>query len=227
MITLLIKLGKKLLSICWKNVFRQSNGCEFKKNVEVLLVCGVQHMTSVPEMEVWTMNKSRQELFESSSIPKAFFALTIPTVLGKIVMLLYNMADTWFIAATVDKPKLKAIIKFFYTFQFCMSTVVALVLGVLSRFLVAAFMDEPAILAAGTAILRWQLVGMPFIFPARKEPRKGVAYVLNRKHKNPMRMHRLPSLRYCLAPIPFPGRRNLIGWACVSGWLANRFGICI
>lgn len=62
-----------------------------------------------------------------------------------------------------DRPKLKAIIKFFYTFQFCMSTVVALILGGLSRFLVAAFMDEPAILAAGTAILRWQLVGMPFI----------------------------------------------------------------
>lgn len=46
------------------------------------------------------MKTQRQELFENASIPKAYFALTIPSVLGKIVMLLYNMADTWFIAAT-------------------------------------------------------------------------------------------------------------------------------
>jgi len=48
------------------------------------------------------MSNSRQELFEKASIPKAYFTLTIPSVLGKIVMLLYNMADTWFIAATDD-----------------------------------------------------------------------------------------------------------------------------
>ena len=46
------------------------------------------------------MNKSRQELFESASIPKAFFALTIPAALGKVIMLLYNITDTWFIANT-------------------------------------------------------------------------------------------------------------------------------
>ncbi len=46
------------------------------------------------------MKTDRQQLFETASIPKAYFTLTIPSVLGKIVMLLYNMADTWFIAAT-------------------------------------------------------------------------------------------------------------------------------
>lgn len=48
------------------------------------------------------MNHSENTLFETAPIPKAFFALTIPSVLGKIVMLLYNMADTWFIAASND-----------------------------------------------------------------------------------------------------------------------------
>ena len=48
------------------------------------------------------MKTDRQLLFEQASIPKAYFTLTIPSVLGKIVMLLYNMADTWFIAATGD-----------------------------------------------------------------------------------------------------------------------------
>ena len=48
------------------------------------------------------MKTDRQQFFESASIPKAYFTLTIPSVLGKVIMLLYNMADTWFIAATGD-----------------------------------------------------------------------------------------------------------------------------
>ena len=62
-----------------------------------------------------------------------------------------------------DRRKLKDIILFFLVFQLCMSTAIALALGIFSRPLVAAFMDEPAILTAGTAILRRQLLGMPFI----------------------------------------------------------------
>lgn len=62
-----------------------------------------------------------------------------------------------------DRQKLKAIIRFFLLFQLCMSTVAALALGIFSRPLVAAFMDEPAVLTAGTAILRRQLLGMPFV----------------------------------------------------------------
>ena len=62
-----------------------------------------------------------------------------------------------------DRQKLKEIIRFFLLFQLCLSTTAALVLGIFSRPLVAAFMEEPAILTAGTAILRRQLLGMPFI----------------------------------------------------------------
>lgn len=43
---------------------------------------------------------SRTELFESAPVPKAFFALALPSIFGKIIMLLYNLADTWFIAST-------------------------------------------------------------------------------------------------------------------------------
>ncbi len=41
-------------------------------------------------------------LFEKTSIPRAFFTLTIPLVLGRIVGLVYNMVDTYFIAKTQD-----------------------------------------------------------------------------------------------------------------------------
>lgn len=55
------------------------------------------------------MKNNSQNLFESASIPKAFLALTIPTVLSKAVMILYNLVDTWFIAATKDTALVAAV----------------------------------------------------------------------------------------------------------------------
>lgn len=55
------------------------------------------------------MKKDTQELFESAPIPKAFLALTVPTVLSKAVMILYNLVDTWFIAATNNTALVAAV----------------------------------------------------------------------------------------------------------------------
>lgn len=55
------------------------------------------------------MKNNSQELFESASIPKAFLKLTIPTVLSKLVMVLYNLVDTWFISATNDTALVAAV----------------------------------------------------------------------------------------------------------------------
>ncbi len=46
--------------------------------------------------------ENRNELFETTPVPKAFLILTLPVVLSKIVSLVYNMADTFFIARTGD-----------------------------------------------------------------------------------------------------------------------------
>lgn len=40
------------------------------------------------------------ELFEKAPIPRAYFTLAVPVVLGMVVSLIYNMADTFFIAQT-------------------------------------------------------------------------------------------------------------------------------
>lgn len=89
-----------------------------------------------------------------------------------------------------NREKLKSIVKFFYKFQFGMSAAVALVLGILSEPLIAAFMDDPAILSAGTEILRWQLIGMPFmsvvlvsacIFQASGKAKAALALSLSRQ----------------------------------------------
>lgn len=42
-------------------------------------------------------NKKRLELFETVPIPKAVAQLSVPTVLSSLVMVLYNLADTYFV----------------------------------------------------------------------------------------------------------------------------------
>jgi putative MATE family efflux protein len=41
-----------------------------------------------------------QELFEKTSIPKAFFKLAFPIVLGMVFSMVYNLADTFFVSQT-------------------------------------------------------------------------------------------------------------------------------
>lgn len=42
------------------------------------------------------------ELFEKMPVPKAYFKIALPVVIGMVVSLIYNLADTWFIASTGD-----------------------------------------------------------------------------------------------------------------------------
>ena len=54
--------------------------------------------------------KSREtELFETMPIKRAVLALIGPTVLSQLIMLIYNMADTWFIGQTGDTFQVAAV----------------------------------------------------------------------------------------------------------------------
>lgn len=44
--------------------------------------------------------KSNKEVFETMPIPKALATLAIPTIIGQLVVLIYNMADTFYIGRT-------------------------------------------------------------------------------------------------------------------------------
>lgn len=44
----------------------------------------------------------KNELFESCSIPQAVAKLSVPTIVGMLVMVIYNMADTFFVGMTND-----------------------------------------------------------------------------------------------------------------------------
>lgn len=45
---------------------------------------------------------NKTELFETTPIPKAVMTLAIPTILSSLVMVLYNMADTYFVGMVND-----------------------------------------------------------------------------------------------------------------------------
>lgn len=42
-------------------------------------------------------NKDNTELFESMAIPKAVMTLSVPTIISSLVMVIYNLADTYFV----------------------------------------------------------------------------------------------------------------------------------
>ena len=43
--------------------------------------------------------KMKDNLLMNGNIPKSYFRLTIPNVLSMVITLVYNLADTYFIAA--------------------------------------------------------------------------------------------------------------------------------
>ena len=54
------------------------------------------------------MRKNEKEMFERSPILQAVFRLALPTVMGQIILVIYNMADTFFIGMTGSDAKLTA-----------------------------------------------------------------------------------------------------------------------
>ena len=63
----------------------------------------------------------RNELFESCSVPKAIAKLSIPTIIGMIVMIVYNMADTFFVGMTNDVNQVASVTVTMPIFMFLMS----------------------------------------------------------------------------------------------------------
>ena len=47
-------------------------------------------------------NDSKIELFEHRPVPKAIATLAIPTILSSLVMVIYNLADTYFVGMLND-----------------------------------------------------------------------------------------------------------------------------
>lgn len=51
----------------------------------------------------------RKELFENAPVRKAVFTMAIPTIISMLVVVVYNMADTYFIGKTNDEMQVAAV----------------------------------------------------------------------------------------------------------------------
>ena len=54
-------------------------------------------------------NSEKTKLFESTPIPRAVAVLAIPTVLSSLVMVIYNLADTYFVGMLNDAVQNSAV----------------------------------------------------------------------------------------------------------------------
>ncbi len=50
-----------------------------------------------------------KQIFERMPVPKAVFTLAVPTVISQLIVLIYNLADTWFIGQTGDTLQVAAV----------------------------------------------------------------------------------------------------------------------
>lgn len=53
--------------------------------------------------------ENNTELFENTPVPKALASLAIPTIISQLIVMIYNMADTFFIGQTNDPYKVAAL----------------------------------------------------------------------------------------------------------------------
>lgn len=53
-------------------------------------------------MDINMVDEKKIELFENAPIPKAVAQLAIPTIIGSLVMVIYNLADTYFVGMLND-----------------------------------------------------------------------------------------------------------------------------
>ena len=52
---------------------------------------------------------TNKELFEHAPVPKAVATMAIPTIITMLVVVIYNMADTFFIGQTNDAMQVAAV----------------------------------------------------------------------------------------------------------------------
>ena len=54
-------------------------------------------------------SKNNIDVFEKASVPKAVSSLALPSMLGMLINVIYNMADTFFVGRTNDSNQVAAV----------------------------------------------------------------------------------------------------------------------
>ena len=64
------------------------------------------------------MKDTDRELFETKSVWTAVLTLAIPSVIGQLILVIYNMADTFFVGLAGDDSMLAAVTMCMPAFMF-------------------------------------------------------------------------------------------------------------
>lgn len=66
-------------------------------------------------------NVANRQLFESMPVPKAVQKMVVPTIIGQLIILIYNMADTFFIGRTNNPYMVAGASLILPVFNICLS----------------------------------------------------------------------------------------------------------
>lgn len=107
-----------------------------------------------------------KQIFEQMPVPRAVFTLAVPTVISQLIVLIYNLADTWFIGQTGDTLQVAAVTVSYPIFMLLSAFANLFGIGggsLISRLLGGGKEDEAgkvgtfSLWAAGTVILFYSL----------------------------------------------------------------------
>ncbi len=119
----------------------------------------------VPEGGGAVMQKppeKRTELFERMPVRQAALTLIVPTVLSQLVMLVYNMADTWFIGQTGNPHQVAAVTVTYPVFM--MMNAVANLFGIGGSSLISRMLGRGEEKAGETASFSLWAAGLTALF---------------------------------------------------------------
>ena len=112
-----------------------------------------------------------KQIFEQIPVPNAVFTLAVPTVISQLIVLIYNLADTWFIGQTGDTLQVAAVTVSYPIFMLLSAFANLFGIGggsLISRLLGSGKEDEAgkvgtfALWASGTVILFYSLAVWAF-----------------------------------------------------------------
>lgn len=106
----------------------------------------------LPKQKAWLlMNDEKSiEIFEKMPVKQAVIKLAIPTVLGQLVVLVYNLADTWFVGQTKDNAQVAAVTVSFSLF--IMLNALANLFGVGGGSLISRLLGQHEYKSAGKVV---------------------------------------------------------------------------
>lgn len=105
-----------------------------------------------------------REVFENLSVPKALATLAIPTIIGQLIILIYNLADTFFIGRVNNPYMVAGVSLILPVYNICISIagLVGIGGGALISRLLGAGRDDEAVKVSAFSI--YTAIGVAFLF---------------------------------------------------------------